>query len=164
MEQLDLTALLDTSYDICEAILKANVGKIRTEKKNLKIMFRNDLALFGSYLAIADGSVSDAEATFILETLGFPPTAQMATDIRNKRSTAGSFADSIPRSLKYAVLSDAGEALKPDPFKRQSAMYFYDSFKVFGQSVLAQSPHDVSDAGVKRFTAYMAMLETMLRD
>ena len=164
MEQLDLNALLATSYDICEAITQADVGKAKTERKDLKTMFRVDLALFGAFLAKADGTASDDEIGFIADTLGVSKTSAIVKDALSSHRAESETSDIMPRVLKYAVLSDAGEKLKPDPFKRQSAMYLYDTFKVFGQSVLAQGPHDASDAGVKRFTAYMERLEKMIRE
>ena len=48
MEQLDLDALLAKSYDICEAIMAADIGMVRSEGKRLKNMLRNDLAYYGA--------------------------------------------------------------------------------------------------------------------
>ena len=164
MEQLDLDALLSKSYEICDALQKADVAKVRSEGKNLRIMFRNDLAVYGAYLTDADGDVTDAEIEFICKTLDFAPQATIIKEIRNHQSKCNSQYDGVPQSLKYAVVSDAGEKLKPDPYKRQTAMYFYDTFKVFGQTILALSAREVAGDEVNRFTEYMKRIEDMLRE
>ena len=163
MEQLDLKALLAKSYEICDALTSANVGKVRTELTSLKIQFKNDLALFGSYLAAADDHIDDDEVEFIRSTLGYSPDATIIKGIRSGKNLANFSATSVPKSLKYAVLSDAGEKLRPDPFRRQCAIIFYDTFKVFGKSVLALRARAVTDADAQRLTSYMEQIEAMLR-
>ncbi|MDO4891215.1 MAG: hypothetical protein Q3963_07600, partial [Coriobacteriaceae bacterium] len=164
MEQLDLQALLAKSYEICDALMSANVGQVRTEGKNLKPMFRDDLALFGAYLTGADGVVTDDEAEFIREKLGFSADAKTVEDIRRRRGVAAGHSAEIPQSLKYAVLSDAGRKLDPDPFRRQCAMYFYDTFKVFGQEIMARYAREVPQDEVQRFTDYLERMEAMLNE
>ena len=164
MEQLDLQALLAKSYEICDALMAANVGKVRTEGKLLKPLFRDDLALFGAYLTGADGVVTDDEAEFIREKLGFAADAKTVEDIRRRRGVAADRSADIPQSLKYAVLADAGKKLSPDPFKRQCAMYFYDTFKVFGQEILARYAREVPQDEVQRFTDYLERMENMLNE
>lgn len=164
MEQLDLQALLAKSYEICDALMKADVGKVRSEGKLLKVMFKDDLALYGAYLTGADGVVTDEEADFIREKLGFAADAKTVEDIRRRRGLAASHSAEIPHSLKYAVLSDAGKKLSPDPFKRQCAMYFFDTFKVFGQEILARYAREVPQDEVQRFTDYMERMEDMLNE
>ncbi len=164
MEQLDLNALLAKSYDICDALTRANVGGVRKEHRQLKVMLRNELALFGAYLTDADKSVTDDEIEFIRTTLGFAENAQIVSDIRARKGMAASDPQGTPESLKYAVLSDADGKLSPDPFGGQCAMYFYDTFKVFGQHVLALYAPDVPDDEVNRFTEYLARMEDMLNE
>ena len=164
MEQLDLEALLARSYEICDALANANVGDVRREGKQLRVMFRNDLALFGAYLTDADAQVTEEELEFIRSTLDFPKTAQIVSDIRSRSGMAAKDPEGTPQSLKYAVLSDADGKLDPDPFKRQCAMYFYDTFKVFGQHVLALYAPSVPEAEVQRFTDYLAGMEAMLNE
>ena len=164
MEQLDMQALLDTSYKICDALMAADVGRARSEGKNLKTILRNELVGFGAYLTATDGEVTDAEAEFIRTTLGFPAHAAVIEDIRQGKSPLGVSGDEAPKSLKYAVLADAGDKLSPDPFKRQCSMYFYDTFKVFGQSILTTYAGDVPEHEVQRFTTYLERMERMIRD
>ena len=82
MEQLDLQALLETSYEICQAIMKADVGQVRSEGKELKTIFRNDLVRFGTYLTQADGKVSEDEVEFVRTTLGYSNDAPVIEAMR----------------------------------------------------------------------------------
>ena len=164
MEQFDLKALLGKSYEICDAVQAANVGDIRSERTSMRNMFRNDLAHFGIFLAAADGNVAAEEIEYIRTTLGYAPDAPVIKNARDYARSLGPQVDKVPQSLKYAVLSDAGDKLKPDPFKHQSATIFYDTFKVFGQTILAQRSRDVTDAEAARLTSYMECMEKMLRE
>ncbi len=164
MEQLDLDALLKTSYDICDALMRADVGKVRSEGRELKVMLRNDLALLGAHLIDADKTMTDEEIDFICTTLGFGRDALIIDDIRNRKGLAASAPQDVPQCFKYAVVADAEAKLDPDPFKRQSSMYFYDTFKVFGQHVLALYGAPVPDAEAQRFTEYMDRVEKLLNE
>ncbi|MBR2836652.1 MAG: AAA family ATPase [Coriobacteriales bacterium] len=164
MEQLDLQALLTRSYDICAAITKANVGNVLAEKTPLRTLLRNDLAKFGILLAEADGKVDADELEYIRTTLGYSADAPIIEQAKNRWSKSPVQTGEVPQSLKYAVLSDAGSKLKPDPFKRQCSSIFYDTFKVFGQTVLTLRKHDVTSEEAQVFTAYMECMEKMLRE
>lgn len=164
MEQLDLTALLARSYEICDALMKADVGNVRSEGRQLDAMLKHDLALFGAYLAEADGRVDEQELAFIRDTLALEDRAPVIAGIRNRREATSMPHNGVPQSIKYAVLSDAGNKLKPDPFGRQAAMIFYDTFKVFGKSVLALPEHDASNSSASRLTNYLDSTEKMLRE
>ena len=164
MEQLDLQDLLARCYDICDALMRADVGRVRSEGKQLRSLFRDDMALFGAYITGADGVVTDEEAEYIRDKLGFAPDAQTLADIRRRRGVAAGRSAEIPQSLKYAVLADAGKKLSPDPFDRQCAMYFYDTFKAFGQEMLARYAREVPQEEVQRFTDYLERMERMLNE
>ncbi|MBO4365996.1 MAG: AAA family ATPase [Eggerthellaceae bacterium] len=162
MEQLDLQALLETSYEICQAIMKADVGQVRSEGKELKTIFRNDLVRFGTYLTQADGKVSEDEVEFVRTTLSYSNDAPVIEAMR--RGSVQQLPDDVPKSLKYAILADAGQKLDPDPFRCQCATYLYDTFKVFGQSILALSSREVTSGEAQRFTDYLGVLERALRE
>ena len=164
MQQLDLQALLAKSYEICDALMRADVGSVRTEGRQLRNQLQSDLALFGAYLAEADGTVETAEVEFIRTTLGYAENAPTIQGLRNRKSPTGMPSGGVPQSLKYAVLSDAGRKLNPDPFGRQASSYLYDTFKVFGKTLLVQSAHDTTDEEIARLTAYLESMERMLRE
>ena len=164
MEQLDLKALLDKTTEICEALVRADVGSCRTEGRNLSAQLQSCLARFGAYIADADGTVSPEELEFIRTTLDYAPDAPVIVGIRNRHGSAAMPDQGVPQTLKYAVLADAGQKLKPDPFKGQCSMLIYDTFKVFGKAVLTQAAPGANSAGAQRLTAYLEKMEQMLRE
>ena len=163
MEQLDLDALLVRSYEICEALMKANVGEVRSEGRSLKSLFRNDLVVFGGYLVEGDGVIAPDEVEFVHTALGLASDAPVIEQLR-RRTLDTSSAKETPFSLKYAVLADAGKKLSPDPFKGQCASIFYDTFKVFGKTIMSLRKADISSEVAKRFTAYLERMEAMLKE
>ena len=108
MDKLDLSALLNTSYEICDALMKADVGSVRSEGRDLRAQFRSDLAMFGAYLAEADGTVAADEVEFIRTSLGYEENAPVIQGIRNRKSPTSMPSGGVPQSVKYAVLADAG--------------------------------------------------------
>ncbi|WP_350453703.1 AAA family ATPase [Slackia heliotrinireducens] len=164
MEQLDLQSLLETSDEVCRDIAHSNVKGLSTSGKTPKERFYEDLEQFGAYLADADGKIGDDEATLILQGLGKPANELNKRQIIARPKPTAAFAETVPLSLKYAVLADAGCKVKPDPHKGQRAMVFFDTFKLFGQTILATRTRDVSDTAVRRFTSYIDMLEKFVKE
>ena len=164
MDPLDLTALLDTSYQVCDALMQADVGKVASEGRQLRAQFQSDLALFGAFLAESDGSVDPQEIEFIRSTLGYAHDAPTIQGVRNRTSATSMPSGGTPQSLKYAILSDAGNKLKPDPFKHQASMLIYDTFKAFGTAMLTLPAAGSGPMGAQRLTAYLEQMEKMLRE
>ncbi len=164
MEQLDLRDLLTKSYAVCDALRSANVGNCQALGSSLRTQLKSDLALFGSALAEADGIVADDEIEFIRVTLGYSLESPIIKSIRRKRYVTPSVYKGVPEILKYAVVSDAGNKLQPDPFKRQASMIIYDTFKVFGMSILALRSHETTNADAAQLTSSLEAMEKMLRE
>ena len=163
MEQLDLSALLERAYKVCDALTGQNVGGAQEETPALSSQLNRDLAILGAHLAEDDGTVDTRELEFIRSTLGYEKSSPIIQGISNRAAPAPAPAK-VPTVFKYTVLADAGRKLNPDPFSRQSSMILYDTFKAFGMGVLALKGSDVghSDAGL--LTAYLARIEAMLRE
>ena len=164
MEQLDLRDLLTKSYAVCDALRNANVGNCQALGSSLRTQLKSDLALFGSALAEADGIVADDEIEFIRVTLGYSLESPIIKSMRRKRYVTPSVYKGVPEILKYAVVSDAGNKLQPDPFKRQASMIIYDTFKVFGMSILALRSHETTNADAAQLTSSLEAMEKMLRE
>ncbi len=164
MEQLDLRDLLTKSYAVCDALRSANVGNCQALGSSLRTQLKSDLALFGSALAEADGIVADDEIEFIRVTLGYSLESPIIKSMRRKRYVTPSVYKGVPEILKYAVVSDAGNKLQPDPFKRQASMIIYDTFKVFGMSILALRSHETTNADAAQLTSSLEAMEKMLRE
>ena len=163
MEQLDLSALLERAYKVCDALTQANVGGAKAESPSLTAQLKHDLAILGAHLAEDDGTVDAHELEFIRTTLGFAEDAPIIQGIA-KRSAPAPAPTKVPTVFKYAVLADAGRKLNPDPFDRQSSMILYDTFKAFGTGVLALKSENVGHADADLLTAYLARIEAMLRE
>ena len=164
MEQLDLRDLLNKSNAVCDALTSANVGSARTLSPSLRAQLKNDLSQFGAGLVRADGIVADDEVEFVRTTLGLSLESPVIKSLRRNTYVASTPPDEVPIVLKYAVVSDAAGKLQPDPFKRQASMIVYDTFKVFGTSILALRSHDVTDADAAYLTTYLERMEKMLRE
>lgn len=164
MKEIDLKEYIGLSEEICEKLTEINVGNVSSQNKSVGDIFKNDLIDFGIFLADADKTIDDAELGLIRDFLGFKGN-QSNLEARKKFDHINDqFADTVPQSIKYAVLADAGHKLNPDPYKGQKAMIFYDTFKLFGQTMLALSPREASDVTVYRFTLYIDMLEKFIRE
>ena len=164
MEQLDLQGLLRACEGICRDITLANVGDVTAGGRTCRERFFEDLLAFGAYVADAGGRVDEAEAALICECLGKPGDAAMRRAAMEHVGLTPSFAEEVPRSLKFAVLADAGRKLDESSYKGQTAMVFHDTFKLFGQTILATRARDVSDTAVARFTDYIERMEAFIKE
>ncbi|MDO5117271.1 MAG: AAA family ATPase [Eggerthellaceae bacterium] len=163
MERLDLGALRRKSDEVCDSLTAARVGNVHKRTVSLKNQLHNDLLDFGVYLASADSSLSASDADLICECLGKPDNEALRGVILKHKALGESFGIATPPCLKFAVLSDVGKKLSPDPFKGQASMILYDTFKVFGQTILAKREQDVSDAASHRFTTYTVNMENYIK-
>ena len=164
MEQLDLQGLLKASEGICKSITIANVGNVSAGGKTCKEHLHNDLLEFGAFLAGADGDIDEDEAILICDYLGKSDDISAVRRVKNHAKMPDSFAEEVPHSLKFAVLADAGKKLDSNAYKGQTAMVFYDTFKLFGQTFLAFRKRDVSDAAARRLTAYTDRMEKFIKE
>lgn len=164
MKQLDLKELIELSDEICTELAKINVGNVLAENMTLKELLHNDLLSFAIFLADADGRIEENEIQVICEYLGLDADEKELKHIKARDKIDDSFAAEVPRSLKYAVLADAGHKLNPDPYKGQKAMVFYDTFKLLGQTLLALNPQEVSDVTGLKFTLYVDRMEKFLKE
>ena len=163
MERLDLEALRKKSDEVCDSLIAAHVGNVHKRTIPLKNQLHKDLLDFGVFLASADGEISDADADLICECLGDAGNKALHNAIVKHKLLDDSFGNATPPCLKFAVLSDVGKKLDPDPFKGQASMILYDTFKVFGQTILAKREQDISDAASQRLTTYTVCMENYIK-
>ncbi len=162
MEQLELKGFIEKADEICKMLTKENVGNNASENMTLKELLHFELLKFAVYLADADGDMDEREIAIIKDCL------QIDADADNLRAEKekpdDKFGDKIPQILKYGVLADAGRKLNPDPFKGQKAMVFYDSFKLFGQTILSVHVKEADSVTMSRFTAYVGRMENFIKE
>ncbi len=163
MRQVDLKELIGTADEICEKLTSANVGNAAAADMSLKERLHYELLRFAVYLADADGRIEDNEAAVIRDYLGIAADAGSLYEIRDKEDIDRTFGKGIPDVLKYAVLADAGKKITPDPYHGQKAMVFYDSFKLFGQTILSVQSREADEATMSRFTAYVEQMEKFIK-
>jgi AAA+ superfamily predicted ATPase len=157
MNGMNLKEMIALCDEICGALTQANVGNASSQTVALKAQLHGELKKFGVFLADSDGKIEEKEADVIQEYLGVGVTGA-------DQQLPADFSQEVPGSLKYAVLADAGQKLKPDPYHGQKAMVFYDTFRMLGQTLLAQSPREVSDVTSLNFTLYMERMEKFIKE
>lgn len=164
MKELGLKELIETSDAICVALTKANVGNVRAEGITLRERLHLELLKFAVYLADANGSINEKEIDIIKEYLKIDTDANKLKQMKVKEKVDDRFGDVVPSVLKYAVLADAGHKLKPDPYNGQKAMVIYDSFKLFGQTILSVHVNDADKLTMSRFTTYVNCMERFIKE
>lgn len=161
---MDLREYMKISDEICESLYRANVGNCNREKDTLKTKLHTDLTNFAIYLMSADDTYDEDEIAIVREYLDKTVDEKLLKDMEQRRQVSRQFCQEIPGVLKFAVLSDAGKKLSPDPYKGQCAMIIYDCFKLMGQNVLALGEHEAKDATVYRYTLYTDRMEKFIRE
>ena len=165
MKEFDMAALVAACDKIADDIQKANVGSIQASETTLKEKFHYELLMFAVFLVDADGNITDAELKAIKDILQIDVTQESLRVVKRREHIDYldyNFKTKVPSSLKYAVLADAGKKLMPDPYKGQKAMMFYDTFKLFGQYLLAAQHNEADVVTMSCFTSYIEVLEKYL--
>ncbi|MEE1027101.1 MAG: AAA family ATPase [Agathobacter sp.] len=164
MSKLNLEQFIKLSDDVCNDISRANVANVAAERETLKETFHYELLKFAIFLADADEEIDDNEIGIIRTNLDDKITIERLEAIKKCERIDDRFSTQVPSCLKYAVLADAGRKLNPDPYKGQKAMIIYDTFRLFGQTMLSTREQEVSDVTVLRFTLYMERLEKFIKE
>ena len=157
----ELIAICD---EICATISRFNVGAVLCLGTTLKMLLHKELAEFAIYLEDADGVITIEEQNLIRENLGLTFTVNEMRTIRAQLNSAGStFGSTRPKALKYFILADAGKKIPNDPYTSQNAQILVDTYKAFGQVILA-AQEAVDEKQVSRMSQYTQMLETFLKE
>ncbi len=163
MKQLNLKELIDTADEICIELTNANVGNAAASDMSLKEQLHYELLKFAVYLADADGIIEQHEISMIRECLDIAVDSDSLYALKKKEGIGTAFAGAVPGVLKYAVLADAGKKINPDFYKGQRSMIFYDSFRLFGQTILSIQRHEADAATMSRFTAFVEQMEGFIK-
>jgi len=163
MKQLNLEEFIRKSDEIAALLQAANVGNVSSEKMTLKELLHFELLKFAVYLADADGDMDEMELNIIREALSIESTAEELEAMKKKENINGQFGEKIPSVLKYPVLADAAHKISPDPYRGQKAMIYYDTFKLFGQTILSVHTNEVDEMEVSRFTEYIERMEKFIK-
>lgn len=164
MKQLGLKEFIDTSDEICRELMRANVGNAASGNMTLKERLHYELLMFALYLADADEDMNQKELDIIKEYLAIEADAASLKAKKEHAEREENFGEVIPSVLKYAVLADAGRKLNPDPYKGQKAMVFFDTFKLFGETMLSICTKEADGVTMSRFTAYINRMEKFIKE
>lgn len=164
MKRQNLTEMIKTADDICAEMTKANVGNAGTKPISLRDSFHLELLKFAVYLADADACMDENELGIINEYLGIKADAKNMREMKYREHVDDSFAKAIPSVIKYAVLADAGHKISPDPYRNQKAQIMVDTYKLFGQTMLASYTEEAGRETMSQYTAYITMLESFLKE
>ncbi len=159
-----LTEMLDICNSICITISRLNIGGILALEMPVRKLLRRELLEFALYLADSDGTISEEEHQFIRDNLDAKIKTDEILDIRGRVALQGpKFGSTRPRTLKYFILADAGRKIGNDPYRYQNAQILVDTYRMFGQQLLAVLPQ-VDEKETNRLSQYMAMLEAFLKE
>ena len=164
MKQLELQEFINLSDEICKALSDANVGNASAEHMTLKERLHYELLLFAGFLANSDQNIEEKEKEIIRRYLKLTDDGKELFDKEKLTAAEALFGHEVPSVLKYAVLADAGDKIPNDPYHRQKAMVIYDTFKLFGQHIMAVQTREVSEKTISGYTAAMQVMEKFIKD
>lgn len=157
----DLKVKLEKCYSMAVIINKSGVGVKETVL--LRDMVREDLLKFGAYLSLGEKDIS-AQCRVIGEYFGGSmPEGAFKRYTKDESVIGGDFAANIPKSMKYFVLADAGNKVQDDVFGRKKAMHLYETYKTFGQNLIA-ADNDVTEKEIEKLTVYLENMENFLKE
>lgn len=164
MEKLNLSQYITISEDICKQMMVNNVGNCITESMSPREKLRFELLKFAIYLADADNDMDEKEIGIIKDSLKIETDMDRLKAMKEKEKIDDSFGKNYPTVLKYAVLSDAGHRAPSIPYKGQAAMIIYDTFKLFGETILAVHTKQADQTIMSRYTAYVSNMEKFIKE
>lgn len=128
----------------------------------LKDTFRFSMIKYGVYLADLDGSISQAEYECIKDALGVcPPISELKQIKYREKLTPDAYGKEIPILLKYCVLADARKSIPNDPFKNQKGQIVTDTYRLFGQMMMACQDNP-DEFAARKLTVYIQRMEKFL--
>lgn len=164
MKQQGLKELIATADEICQVMTDANVANAALQPMSLKEKFRFELLKFAVYLADADGEMDENELSIMSDYLGIKAEAKAMRAMKYRENIDDGFGKRIPSTIKHAVLADAARKIHPDPYKHQKAQIMVDTYKIFGQTMLAAHREEAGLETMSKYTAYVKMLEDFLKE
>lgn len=149
-----LEQMIHHCEDICKLLKEARVSDL-TKDSEIQESFRFGLIKFGVYISDVDGVISDEEYACMKTILGACPDASILRELKHREKLdKDGYGSEIPLLLKYAVLADAKRLIPRDPFRQQKGQIVVDTYKLFGQQMMA-SQHDCNELASKKMTDYI---------
>jgi len=163
LKQMRLGEYIQTADRICSVLMDNNIGNVKADTMKLVDRFRCELLKFAVYLASADGKMDERELGIISEYLKVSADSEQILKLKGEEYLLGTFGMQVPSVLKFAVLADAGRKIPRDEYGCQNAMIIYDTFGLFGQTMLSVHAKEPDASMIKRYTDYMASMEDFIK-
>lgn len=154
--------LLNQTKDMCDLIEKNKVIK-QPLSVSLFELQKQAFLNFVLYLALADGAYDPCDQDFIQNNLGMTVTKADALQFQKARNLDEAHFNTIPQTLKYFVLADAGRKIPSDPYHHGKARNLTLQYRKLGENYLAQTDHP-GDKAVDLLTEYLIMMDRFLKD
>ncbi|MGN0345769.1 MAG: AAA family ATPase [Lachnospiraceae bacterium] len=163
-EQKNLKEMISCCEDICKLLTDYEIADLSSQGNTIRESFKFSMIKFGVYLADLDGGISEAERACIEDAVGMcPPIAELKQLKYREKLNPESYGQEIPLLLKYCVLADAGKRIKGDPFKNQKGQIVTDTYRMFGQKMLA-CQNKADELAARKLTVYIQRMEKFLEE
>lgn len=158
-----LSQMISYCENICKLLAEARVVDITSESE-VNESFRFGLVKFGVYISDVDGVISDEECACMKNTLGTCPDASVIRELKHREKiNFEQYGSTIPLVLKYAVVDDIKGIIANDPYKHQKGQIIVDTYKLFGQKMMA-SQHECNEVASRKMTAYIDKMTDFLKE
>ena len=159
----NLEQMIKHCEDICELLTDYEISDI-TEESRVTETFRFGLIKFGIYISDVDGVVTDEELACIKENLGSCPDASEIAELKaREKLNVKEYGSEIPLILKYSVLADAKKLIKDDPYRNQKGQIITDTYRLFGQTMMACQA-DPSEKAARKMTVFLERMDNFLTE
>ncbi len=162
MEQ-NLEQMIEHCEKICQLLEKANIAKLGATPGKIKEILHYEWVKFSVFLADADNDISDEELATIKKYIKISGNVADLKAIKAREKLDTVFANAVPLPIKYAVVADAGKKLEQDPYKEQKAQVIVDTYKMFGEAIIA-SHQELTTVATDKLTAYLEKLTGFLKE
>lgn len=153
---------LEQCYEMCDYVQAQGIVK-QPLNKSLKENLKSEFLKFILYLAMSDGTVTEAEKNYVNDTLGLKLDMPNINILKYKWGlTPQQFGTQIPLVLKYFILADAGRKIKNDKYKNQKAKFLAETYRLLGQDYIASNA-ECDEKEIETLSKYCVMLDNYLK-
>lgn len=157
----NLKEMIKRCEDICDLLKDYEVSDITSDTK-LTESFRFGLIKFGIYLSDLDGAISEEEMNCIRDNIGSCPAKEEIAALKHREKlNPDEYGKEVPLVLKYCVLADAKKLISDDPYKNQKGQIIADTYRLFGQTMMACS-EDSSERASRKMTLFCDRMDNFL--
>ena len=159
----NLEEMIRHCEEICKLLIDYEVADL-VDESPIHESFRYSLIKFGTYLSEMDGKISQEERDCIEKCIGFCPGVEDLKQIKyREKLSSAEYGKESPLLLKYCVLADARKSIKDDPYHHQKGQIVVDTYRLFGQTIMACNANP-SERAARKLTVYCDRLTSFLEE